>query len=304
MAPGNPGSSSEGRQTRQQSKTNSQSDDSVHVTNIKEILESTDFKEFITNTVRSAVREELKELKDSIEKLTVQVDKNESRILTLEIQNDDKTVKIENLEKSLKQQNSLITNLQNKSNDSEQYSRRNCLRLFGVEEKVGESTDDIVMSIAKVKLGVNLNMGDIDRCHRTGPPAKDRNPSHDDPAPGTTPASISASTPASSWAAKVSSSSRKRTAHHRPIIIKFATYRMRQAVLKARRRLKESGLTIVEDLTKTNYDILKKARTSSRVTSVWSQDGRIIAALKTTSGGTAKKVITSMEEAKKLCTES
>ena len=180
------------------------------------------------------------------------------------------------------------------------------MRLFGVEEKVGESTDDIVMSIAKVKLGVNLNRGHIDRCHRTGPPAndlKDGNPSHADPVPGTTSASTSASS-SSSWAAKVSSSSRKRTAHHRPIIIKFATYRMRQAVLKARRRLKESGITIVEDLTKKNYDILKKARTSSRVTSVWSQDGRIIAALKTTSGGTAKKVITSMEEATKLCTES
>ena len=112
-----PGSSSEGRQTRQQSKTNSQSDDFVHVTNIKEILESADFKEFITTTVRSAVREELKELKESIEKLTVQCDKNESRILTLEIQNNEKTVKIENLEKSLKEQNSLITSLQNKSND-------------------------------------------------------------------------------------------------------------------------------------------------------------------------------------------
>ena len=65
-----PGASSEARQTRQ-SKTNSQSSDSV--TSIKEILESAGFKELITNAVRSAVREELKGLKESFDKLTVQL---------------------------------------------------------------------------------------------------------------------------------------------------------------------------------------------------------------------------------------
>ena len=162
-------------------------------------------------------------------------------------------MKITNLEESLKEQSILINRLQDKSNDSEQYPDRNWLRLFGVEEKVGESTDDIVLSIAKDKLGVSLNRGDIDRCHRTGPSAKDRstNRSHADPSPGTTPVSTPASSSAS-WASITSSSSRKQTAPHRPIIIKFATYRMRQAVLKARRRLKETGLTIVEDLTKSN----------------------------------------------------
>ena len=216
---------------------------------------------------------------------------------------------IAKLEKRLNEQKNLISHLQNKSNDSEQYSRRNCLRLFGVEEKVGESTDDIVLSIAKEKLEVNLNRGDIDRCHRTGPPAKalNTNLSHVDPALGTTSVSTSTAAPASSsasWASIASPSSRKQTTRHRPIIIKFATYRTRQAVLKARRRLKDTGLTIVEDLTKSNYDILKKAKSSSKVTSVWSQDGRIIAALKTSGNGTLKKVVTSMEEAKKLCNES
>ena len=69
--------------------------------------------------------------------------------------------------------------------------------------------------------------------------------------------------------------------------------------MSARRLLKNTGITIAEDLTKSNYEILKKARASSKATSVWSQDGRIIAALPT-ANGTIKKVITSMEEALKL----
>lgn len=295
-------------ETRKQAKTNTQSFDFSNANIIKETFENENFIQFVTKIVRSAVREELKEVKEAIVKLTDQVERNESKILTLEIENDAKQGKIEKLEKCLEKQNDAIVRLQNKSNESEQYSRRNCLRLFGVEEHVGENTDDVVMRIAKDNLGINLNKCDIDRSHRTGPPAREQittNPRHAsrsasqrNPTPGTAPSSTSSiSSPQSS---KASPSSRARTAHHRPIIIKFATYRARDTVIKARRRLKNSGITIVEDLTKTNYAILQKARSSSKVTSAWSHDGRIIVALPTANGVGIKKAITSMEEANKL----
>ena len=48
---------------------------------------------------------------------------------------------------------------------AEQYSRRNILRISGVEEKADEVIDDIVLQIAEV-CGVDLSLSDIDRSHR------------------------------------------------------------------------------------------------------------------------------------------
>ena len=231
-------------------------------------------------------------------KLNEQVERNEAKILTLEIENDAKKLRIEKLEENLEKQNNVIERLQNKANESEQYSRRNCLRLFGVEESKGENTDEVVMRIVKDKLNIDLPKSDIDRSHRTGSLAQPRHATRTASQDNSSSASATPTATSSSWASKASSN-RAQTIRPRPIIIKFATYRARQVVIKARSRLKNSGLTIVEDLTKANYAILRKVKSSSKVSSVWSQDGRIIAALPTTNG-IVKKVITSMEEANKL----
>lgn len=283
---------SEGRQTRQQSKnSNSQSCDNIPTLTVKEIMENKDFEDFITRTVRSAVRQELKEIKEKLERLSEQVERNESKILTIEVENDARNVKMENLEKRLEKQSEQIVRLQSKANDSEQYSRRNCVRIFGVEENIGENTDDIVQHIATEKLGITLDKSDIDRSHRTGPPTKKTKQTNRQAA--------RQSESTSSSLGPAPGSDRSGSNRCRPIIVKFATYRTRHLVMSARRLLKNTGITIAEDLTKSNYEILKKARASSKATSVWSQDGRIIAALPT-ANGTIKKVITSMEEALKL----
>lgn len=55
-----------------------------------------------------------------------------------------------------------------KGNDElEQYSRRNCLRVSGVPFHEGESTDAIVLDIAK-HTNANITISDIDRSHRVG----------------------------------------------------------------------------------------------------------------------------------------
>ena len=63
-------------------------------------------------------------------------------------------------------QSDAINNLQIAVNEAEQYSRRNCLKFFGVAEHDGEDTDEVVCTIAKEKLGVELSKHDIDRSHR------------------------------------------------------------------------------------------------------------------------------------------
>ena len=48
----------------------------------------------------------------------------------------------------------------------EQYSRRNCLLVHGVEEKNNEDTDQEIINIVKNDLGEETTIHDIDRTHR------------------------------------------------------------------------------------------------------------------------------------------
>ena len=132
------------------------------------------------------------------------------------------------MEKKHLDQSERIHTLENKVKDSEQYSRRNCLRIFGIPETKGEKTDDIVLKLAKEKLGVEIDINDIDRSHRTGSmntsEQRDGQQSHSqDPA-----TSNSSSRSNAAWTSKTD-----KAKHHRPIIVKFTTYRSRQTVLSS-----------------------------------------------------------------------
>ena len=63
----------------------------------------------------------------------------------------------------------------------------------------------------------------------------------------------------------------------RPIIVKFGNYNTRQKVFQARRKLKGTLITMVENLTRKRVAILSKARNKFGVRNVWSLDGRIFA---------------------------
>ena len=191
-----------------------------------------------------------------------------------------------------------IATLKKSSQDAEQYSRRNCDRVFGIQETAKENTDSIILNIAKEKLGVDLGIQDIDRSHRVGP-AAEQNMSQRSKYSESSNTSVQLSSRSdSTWASKVASSGK--TSHPRAIIIKFASYRTRQAILQARRKLKNTGISISEDLSSANYAILKKARQSTNVTAAWSRDGRIFVALPSTNGNSIKKLVRSVEEAGKL----
>jgi len=51
------------------------------------------------------------------------------------------------------------------ANELQQYSRRNCLEINGIEVKNEELTDQIVQSVAK-SVGVNVQLSDISVSHR------------------------------------------------------------------------------------------------------------------------------------------
>ena len=128
--------------------------------------------------------------------------------------------------------------MKKKSDDSEQYFRRNCLLVHGVEEQEQENTDNIVLNVTKEHLNIELSVKDFGRSHRIG---------------------------------KGNSKSKRR-----PIIVKFISYNDRRAIFNNKKRLKGTGISITESLTAERMRQLKSARDQFGFNNVWSIDGRIM----------------------------
>lgn len=145
-----------------------------------------------------------------------------------------------------------VATLELKSDASEQYSRRNLLRISGIPEDPSEDTDEKVLGIAK-SLGATISLEDIDRSHRSGTRK--------------TFASAAAS---------------KGPVKPRDILVKFSTYRARQKLFTLKSKLKTtgySGVFLNEDLTHVRKGIFFEARKLKKakyINSVWSHDGLII----------------------------
>ena len=78
-----------------------------------------------------------------------------------------KDEKISQLEKTIEnlgeKQKSLLSDIDN----LEQYSRRNCLVLHGVNESIDENTNEILKTFCE-EIGVEIKENDLDRSHRLG----------------------------------------------------------------------------------------------------------------------------------------
>ena len=91
------------------------------------------------------------------------------------------------------------------------------------------------------KLGVKINLSDLDRSHRLMQKIKSTKP--------------------------------------RPIIVKFTSYNVKAEVYRQKRKLKGSGIVITESLTKTRLELYHIVSKHAKVEAVWTSDGKIIALL-------------------------
>ena len=64
--------------------------------------------------------------------------------------------------------NKQIEKLERIVDRQEQYSRRNCLLLYGIAECERENTGDLVLETLYEKLHIDLNLSDLYRTHRVG----------------------------------------------------------------------------------------------------------------------------------------
>lgn len=236
---------------------------------VKAIIDET-MKTFVEGDVflcaiKTAVSESVKaELSDILKRVEV----NEANIMDLQKRIKDQKTDITKLQKSLDTESEHVRKLQRDLNAQEQYSRRNCLRFYGVAESNGENTDDHVCRVVNEFLKIPITKNDIERSHRVGSLNENRNSNGGE-----------------------RRSTRKNPTKPRPIIVKFLSYRTRNLVISNRRALKGSKMGIDEDLTKENASLLKKTKDCTKVLSTWTTDGRVIALLPATGGKTIKRVI-------------
>ena len=85
-----------------------------------------------------------------------------------EIKKTDK--KINQLEKTIENLAEKQKSLSSEIDDLEQYSRRNCLILHGVDESNDENTNEILIKPFSEELGVEIKEDDLGRSHRLGEP--------------------------------------------------------------------------------------------------------------------------------------
>ena len=171
----------------------------------------------------------LKELKDlmeqmqvqlcsKIDKLTAKLDEKDAKIL--ELQN-----KIVLLEEREAYNDKRFELLERCLDDNEQYGRRTSLRISGIPSNVNETSEQCLSKVKEevLKLVPGLNDRDFDRAHRVGKPT-----------------------------------SRDGTAQERQIIVKFTSFWARTSVY--RNRAKEQGRPrFYIDQTKRRFQLRKKA---------------------------------------------
>ena len=155
-----------------------------------------------------------------------------------------------------------IRALEMKQDDTEQYSRRNSLRISGIKEATSEDIGETVLDLFNNSLDITpqITLNQIDRVHRVGP-RKENSP--------------------------------------RAVLVKFATYRTRDAVFRQRTKLKKKSsrdnqnqvsdvdedkrndapIFINEDLTRNRSHLLylaRQAKIKKKIIDCWSWDGTIL----------------------------
>ena len=200
--------------------------------------------------------------KDDVEALTTRlmdrIEKMEGRIFELEQEKDSLKAdarKIRDENCVLKQQlQSLKLDSEKKHNESEQYSRRWNLRLFGIKESTSEDCVAKSLKLFNDKVGVKTKDEDIQVAHR-----------------------VKAATSQRTQHGGAGEQERKRPP---AIIVQFSSRRVRDKILQNRKVLAKSGFVIAEDLTYKNFKLLQAAQEHSATTTAWSSNGKVIAQLK------------------------
>lgn len=230
----------------------------------------TEFKKLITEKIlttklgklqedlKKHFKEELDKVYDRIGKLEQKHQEADKVITTMRNDLSDMEVdlaRVVNENRELKKKNKDLketideTKYANKVNEMhvnelEQYTRRNNIRIYGIDDRNKEEssaeTTTRVINFLKSKLDIDLSSRDINIAHRIGRFREDGN---------------------------------------RVIICRFVSRMNRNEIIKKRTKLKGTAFVIREDLTNKNAKLLEQASDIPNVTAAWTDQGRVIVLL-------------------------
>ena len=196
----------------------------------------------------AGIRSEVQQLTDTflkkIQQLEGRVFEAEAKTDKLQAEAAAAKKKTEELQNMMRRQDNLLKQNESATNDLQQYSRRWNLRVYRVPEAEGETSDDCIKKVCRIfsgDVGVSCTPADVEVAHRAGQRSRDK---------------------------------------ARPILVRFFDRKKRDAVIGARRALKNKGTVIGEDLTSANYKLSNEAFRHSATMSVWSSNGKVLAKLK------------------------
>ena len=135
-----------------------------------------------------------------------------------------------------------LDKLKEEMNDIDQYQRRMNILIHNIPESDHENCDSVVLKFLQDDMKLDVQQDMIQRCHRLGSP-------------------------------------REKGKGHRPLIVRFVSYRVRQQVFAKKKMLKQvkPGVFVTENLTKRNLDLYHKVRLSKLFERTWTNDGKILA---------------------------
>lgn len=192
------------------------------------------------DTLTAKLMDQIHKLEGDVFELKTDKDKLNNEVSKLKEENNNLRNQLDQHEKELK-------NHRLAQNEMEQHGRQWNLWVYGVKEEQQGKTESVTDCVRKCtdifteKVGVPVAAEDIEIAHRSGRPG---------------------------------------TGRPRPILVRFFSRQKRGTVLEARRKLKQSGVSIGEDLTKDNYNLLMRASKHSATLSAWSSNGKVIVKLK------------------------
>ena len=217
---------------------------------VQSLLNKEELKAFIVSTVEAISIEIEKRLvitigKQTEEKFKEKNDELHQRLDMLVYENVQMKEQIEDLTSRLSESEKNSKTALQKSNINEQYSRKNNIKIMGVEELENETEQSLteqVITIVATKTKVKLDEHKITPLHRI---------------PG-------------------------KTGMPKPVLIKLKNNSVKIQIMKKRQEMKRAGYRLVDDVTKQNTSLINRLMLHENIDSAWYFNGSVYA--KTTAG--------------------
>ena len=213
--------------------------------NLKSVLKKDEMEQFITQTISKIIEDLNQNMEMTI---AIKVDEKtkdfKQKIGVLEEDNQSLRREIKALTSAIKKQDVKIEECdsrsktaQSKSNQNEQYSRKNNVKIMDLKESGTESESDLISEVFTLfgKKGVTIDQSQIQAIHRI---------------PG-------------------------KVGHPKPVLIKFANNSQKTKVMVHRSAFKAMGNRLVDDVTKDNAELIKRLTEHPSITQAWYFNGYV-----------------------------